>query len=100
MKGIGMTMVYGLMGLLLIAVSPGPAFGAKKTQAFPDIPRISAKELQSMLGLKGLIILDVRPLQQWEDSEEQIPGARHEDHTAVDSWAQKYSKKDTIVVTY
>ena len=99
MKGIWVTMVCGLMGLL-IGMSPGPAAGAKKTKAFPDIPRISAKELQSMLGRKDLILLDVRPLQQWENSQEKIPGANHEDHTTVDSWAQKYSKNDTIVVTY
>ena len=100
MKGIWVTMVCGLMGLLLIGMSPGPAGGAKKTKAFPYIPRISAKELQSMLGRKDLILLDVRPLQQWENSQEKIPGASHEDHTTVDSWSQKYSKKDIIVVTY
>ena len=100
MKGILATILGGMMALLLIGISPDQGIGAKKEKAFPEVPRITAKELQSMLDRKDLLILDVRPLFQWEESRDKIQGALHEDPTKVDSWSHKYPKEDTVIVTY
>jgi rhodanese-related sulfurtransferase len=45
-----------------------------------------------------IIILDVRPEQQWKGTKLKIVGAIHEDPTAIESWAGKYPKDKTIVL--
>ncbi len=100
MKRVWAVILGGVLGLALVGLSSGSGFGAKKQKAFPDIPRVSAKELQSMIGQKNVAILDVRPQEQWENSTKKIPGAVHEDPIKVSSWADKYSKDETVIVAY
>ena len=56
------------------------------------------EELKSMLGDSDLIILDVRPQEQWLLSNKKIAGAVHADPDAVDSWAGKYSKDKRFII--
>lgn len=100
MKRIRAVFLGGLLGLTLIGLFSGPVLGAKKQGAFPDVQRLSVKELQSMMGRKDVLILDVRPQEQWESSTKKIPGALHEDPAKVATWAEKYPKEDTIIVAY
>lgn len=100
MKRVWAVILGGVLGLTLVGLSSGPGFGAKKQKAFPDIPRVTVKELQSMMGQKDVAILDVRPQEQWENSTKKIPGAIHEDPIQVSSWAEKYSKDETVIVAY
>ncbi len=67
-------------------------------KAFPDIPRITKDQLMEKLADPAVIILDVRPEQQWKSSKMKIVGAIHEDAMAVESWAGKYPKDKTIVL--
>ena len=60
-------------------------------------PRISKEELRSMLGSSNLVIIDVRADQQWEQSEEKIPGAVHEQPFQSRKWGAKYDTDKTIV---
>ncbi len=100
MKRVWVAILMGALGLVFISMSSGWGIGATKKKPFPDIPRMSAKELQSMMGRKNFVVLDVRPLQQWENSTQKIPGAVHEDPKNVSSWVQNYPKDETVIVTY
>lgn len=100
MKKVWAVILGCVLGLALISLSSGPVLGAKKQRAFPDIQRLSVKELQSMMGRKDIVILDVRPQEQWESSTKKIPGAVHEDPANVATWAEKYPKEDTMIVAY
>jgi rhodanese-related sulfurtransferase len=50
-----------------------------------------------MLGSSDLVIIDVRADQQWEQSEEKIPGAVHEQPFQSRKWGAKYDTDKTIV---
>jgi hypothetical protein len=67
-------------------------------KSFPDIPRITKEELRDKLADPDVVILDVRPEQQWKSSKLKIVGAIHENPAAVESWAGKYPKDKTIVL--
>ena len=100
MKRVGIGILIGVCALVFIGLSSGRGIGATKKKPFPDIPRLSAKAFQDMMGRKDVVILDVRPQQQWENSTRKMPGAVHEDPSKVSSWVQKYSKDETTIVTY
>ncbi len=100
MKRVGIAILMGVCGLVFIGLSSGWGIGATKKKPFPDIPRLSAKDLKTMMEQKDAVILDVRPQQQWENSTKKIPGAVHEDPSKVSSWAQKYPKDETTIVLY
>ncbi len=61
--------------------------------------RITKEQLKSMMGNPDVIILDVRPEQQWRASGLKIRGAIHENLKEIQSWAHNYPK-DKILVLY
>jgi len=69
-----------------------------ENKPFPDVPRITKDQLVEKLADPEVIIIDVRPEQQWKSSKLKIVGAIHEDAMAVESWAGKYPKDKTIVL--
>ena len=73
---------------------------AKKSKSipYPEIPRITKEELKEMLADPDVIILDVRPEQQWKQAKRILPGAIHEDCADVESWINKYPKDKTLVL--
>ena len=79
-------------------VATAEAAKLSKKRSFPDVPRITKEELMEKLADPEVIILDVRPEQQWKGTKLKIVGAIHEDPTAIESWAGKYPKDKTIVL--
>ncbi len=63
-----------------------------------DAPRMSKEELQSRLGDKDIVIIDVRTKYDWEKSDFKIRGAIREDPEKSESWAKKYGKEKKIVL--
>ncbi|NIS78953.1 MAG: hypothetical protein GTO14_01735 [Anaerolineales bacterium] len=63
-----------------------------------EASRMSKEELKAMLGTPELVILDVRLGDDWEESEITITGAIRENPKEFESWANKYSKDQTIVL--
>lgn len=84
----------GILAVMLIAAAVG---ACAKTSPAEDVPRITKEELESMLGNPDVIILDVRPVEQWRSSDLKIPGALHENPENVKSWADKYPRDKTLV---
>ena len=62
-----------------------------------EVERISAKQLQEMLGRSDVIVVDVRAKSDWNNSESKITGAVWEDLSAISSWMDKYPKGKTLV---
>jgi len=86
-----------LAAVTFLAASANAAKPSKK-KSFPDVPRITKEELMEKLADPEVIIIDVRPEQQWKSSKLKILGAIHEDPVAIESWAGKYPKDKTIVL--
>jgi hypothetical protein len=80
-------------GLVLAALGLS-AIGTMAAEA----PRMSKEELKGMLGDPELVILDVRLGADWEESERTITGAIRENPKEFESWADKYSKDQTVVL--
>ena len=62
-----------------------------------DVPRITTEQLKEMLGRTDVVIVDVRSAADWDTSDSKIQGAVREDPRKLSSWAEKYSKDQTLV---
>ncbi len=65
----------------------------------PDsVPRMTKEQLLAQLGKADLIILDVRSLHDWENSDVKIKGSFREDPSTFGSWIDKYPQSKTIAL--
>ncbi len=96
MKGLILTILIVVLCLVVVGADAHTAEAAKKV-AFPEVPRITKEELKPMLGNPDVIILDVRPYDQWEVSDQKLPGAVYENPERVEAWAKNYPKDKTLV---
>ena len=97
MKRVTVTILAIFVAVTFLAATAKAAKLSKK-RSFPDVPRITKEELMEKLADPEVIILDVRPEQQWKSTKLKIVGAIHEDPMAIESWAGKYPKDKTIVL--
>jgi len=97
MKRIFLPVIIMIFGFVIISAYAKTG-GGKSLGAFPEVPRIEKEELKSLLGNPDVIILDVRPHEQWLLSDKKITGSLHADHEAVSSWASKYSKDKHLII--
>jgi len=62
-------------------------------------PRITKEELKPMLGQPGVIVIDVRTGADWDSGRTKIQGAiRENPQKSTKSWAEKYSKDQTLIL--
>jgi hypothetical protein len=85
---------FFIEALLIFLMVGGCTLFAKSAEA----PRMTKDELKAMLGNPDLVIIDVRTQRDWTESDSKIKGAVREDPEAVESWANKYPKGNTIVL--
>jgi len=99
MKRVTVTILVVLAAVTFLAATARAAKPSKK-KSFPEIPRprITKDQLMDKLGDPEVIIIDVRPEQQWNSAKLKIVGAIHEDPAAIESWAGNYPKDKTIVL--
>ena len=97
MKRATVTILAVLAAVTFLAAFANAA-KQSETKPFPDIPRITIEELREKLADPEVIIIDVRPEQQWNSAKMKIAGAIHEDPAAIESWAGNYPKDKTIVL--
>jgi rhodanese-related sulfurtransferase len=62
-----------------------------------DVPRITKEELKKKLCSKNLMLIDVRVIQGWEQSNQKIKCATHMDPDNVSIWASTLPKDKEIV---
>ncbi len=78
-----------LCSILLFAVIPTAA-GA--------VSKITADELNSILGNEDLVVIDSRKTSDWENSEEMILGAFRGDPWKTEEWITAFSTDKRYVV--
>jgi len=83
---------------LAMCTSAGVAAAAASKDDETKVPRITKEETVPLLDKPGVVLIDVRLQEQWEISDQKLPGAVHEDQGHVTAWAEKYSKNDTIIL--
>jgi hypothetical protein len=70
-----------------------------ETACAAEVPRMSTEELNALLSSPEVVIIDVRTGGDWDKSKEKIKGAVREDpNKNAKSWADKYSKDETIIL--
>ena len=70
-----------IVALLIFLIGGGCTIFAQSV----DAPRMTQKELKTMLGSPDLIVIDVRHGRDWTESDLKIKGAVREDPEAFDS---------------
>ena len=97
MKRVTVTILAIFLAVpFLVATAEAAKLSTKKS--FPEIPRITKEKLKEMLADPDVILLDVRPEQQWKQSKRMLPGAIHENCDDIESWVNKYPKDKTFVL--
>ena len=82
----------GVVVLILVATGCTLASaGSAETE------RISAEQLQGMLGRSDVIVVDVRSSSDWNKSELKIKGAVREELSAISSRMDTYPRGKTLV---
>ena len=66
--------------------------------AADDSPRMAITELRGVLKNPDVVILDVRVAKHWNSSGTKIKGAVREDPAQFDTWADRYTDAQTIVL--
>jgi hypothetical protein len=97
MKRVTVPILAIFVAVTFLAATAKAAKPSKK-KSFPDVPRITKEELMEKLKNPEVIILDVRPEQQWKGTKLKIVGAIHEDPMEIESWAVNFPKDKTIVL--
>jgi rhodanese-related sulfurtransferase len=85
-----------VMIALLLALDS--AAGSSEEIPFPDVSRVTPKAARSMLGEKDVVILDVRPEEQWSVADMKIARAAHGDPKKIGDWIKKYSPTQTVIL--
>lgn len=97
MRRCAVMIVVAFWALAFLWVTPD-ARSAKPEIPYPEIPRISLNDAKDMLGKPGVTLLDCRLEEQWNASENKLPGAMHENPADVKSWAERYPREVTTVI--
>jgi hypothetical protein len=85
--------------VLLMVLLGGLITGMAKTPDQDVVPRMAKEDLKAMLGAPDLVVIDVRVIHDWNESDRKIAGAVREDPAAPEEqWAGKYAKGKTIVL--
>jgi len=80
--------------LMLLILGHASWLNASDTNS---VPRISADQVNQLLGKPDTVILDVRKSRNWWRTSKKILTAVREDPSKVDQWAPKYAKNQTLV---
>ena len=80
--------------LILLILGHAPRLNASDTNS---VPRISADQVNQLLGKPDTVIIDVRKPRNWWRTSKKILTAVREDPSKVDQWAPKYAKNQTLV---
>jgi len=79
---------------IMLILGPAPWLNASDTKS---VPRLSADQVNQLLGKPDTVIIDVRKPRNWWRSSKKISTAVREDPSTVDRWARKYAKAQTLI---
>jgi predicted sulfurtransferase len=79
---------------LLIALAGYPAVPTTIEQ----VPRLTKEQVKDMLGKPGVVIVDVRYIKQYEQSDKKLPGAVFVQPENFDEFVKNHPKDKTYVL--
>jgi len=82
--------------LLLIALA---AYSAMPTTV-EQVPRLTKEVVKEMLGKPDVVIVDVRYIKQYEQSDKKLPGAVFVQPENFDEFVKKHQQKDKTYILY
>jgi len=82
--------------LLLIALA---AYSAMPTTV-EQVPRLTKEVVKEMLGKPDVVIVDVRYIKQYEQSDKKLPGAVFVHPENFDEFVKNHPQKDKAYVLY
>ena len=65
-----------------------------------QVPRLTKDAVKEMLGKPDVVIVDVRYIKQYEQSDKKIPGAVFVQPENFDEFVRKYPQKDATYILY
>ena len=65
-----------------------------------QVPRLSNEDVRNMLGKPDVVIVDIRYIKQYEESDRHIPGAVFTQPDKLDEFVKSQPKKDATYVLY
>jgi predicted sulfurtransferase len=65
-----------------------------------QVPRLTKEQVKGMLGKPDVVIVDIRYIKQYEQSDRKIPGAAFVQPENFDEFVKKYPQKDKTYVLY
>ena len=82
--------------LLLIALA---AYSAMPTTV-EQVPRLTKEAVKEMLGKPDVVIVDIRYIKQYEQSDKKLPGAVFVQPENFDEFVKNHPQKDKAYVLY
>ena len=65
-----------------------------------QVPRLTKDAVKEMLRKPDVVIVDIRYIKQYEESDRKLPGAVFVQPETLDEFVKKYPKKDATYVLY
>ncbi|OPY06385.1 MAG: hypothetical protein A4E67_01491 [Syntrophaceae bacterium PtaB.Bin038] len=65
-----------------------------------QVPRLTKEQVKGMLGKPDVVIVDIRYIRQYEQSDAKIPGAVFVQPEHFDEFVKNHPKKDATYVLY
>jgi hypothetical protein len=83
---------------MLLTPAPGIC-SSENPIPYPDVPRMAQNQCVKLLDKNPrAVLIDVRPLFQYKESLQKLPGAVYENPEQVQTWEHKYKKNQPIIV--
>jgi len=65
-----------------------------------QVPRLTKEQVKDMLGKPDVVIVDIRYIKQYEQSDKKLPGAVFVQPEDFDEFVKNHSQKDKTYVLY
>ena len=65
-----------------------------------QVPRLTKEQVKDMLGKPDVVIVDIRFIKQYEQSDSRLPGAVFVQPESFDEFVKNFPKKDNTYVLY
>ncbi len=90
-------LIASLAALLSLFALAGYSAPPEKVE---QVPRLTKEVVKEMLGKPDVVIIDIRYIKQYEESDKKLPGAVFVQPENFDDFVKKHPKKDATYVLY
>ena len=93
-KPILTALLAALLSLVALAGWSAPPSSVEQ------VPRLTKEQVKGMLGKPDVVMVDIRYIRQYEQSDKKIPGAVFVQPENFDEFVKNHPKKDATYVLY